>query len=79
MWAEAGRIGMWDNAAWEGLACGLRLEWRVCIMLTVMLGGTLDVTTRVQTRILRLRPTNVRTMFSDPDTVLKRLSVRVNA
>ena len=31
----------------RGVASGLRLEGRVCSMLTVMLGGVLDVVTQV--------------------------------
>ena len=59
----------------RGLASGLRLERMVCSMLTVMLGGVLDVATRVETWILRLRPTGMRTLLLDRDTVLKHLSM----
>ena len=35
----------------RGLASGLRLEGRVCCMLTVMLGGDLDIATRVRVTV----------------------------
>ena len=49
----------------------LRLEGRLCSMLTVMQGGDLDVATQVYTRILRPRLTGVCNRLSDCDTVLK--------
>ena len=39
----------------RGLASGLRLEGRVCSMLTVMVGGDLNVATRVETVRVRIR------------------------
>ena len=59
----------------RGSASGLWMEGRLCSMLTVMLDGDLDVATWVQTWILRRRPASVRTLLSDGDTVLKRLSM----
>ena len=38
------------EGAGRGAASGLWLEGRVCRMLTVMLGGDLDVATRVRVR-----------------------------
>ena len=43
----------------KGSVSGLWLEGRLCSMLTVMLGGDLDVATRVYTWNLRPRPTDV--------------------
>ena len=44
----------------RGVESGLYLQGRVCSMLPAMLGGDLDVATRVETRILRPDPVRVR-------------------
>ena len=52
-------------------ASGLRLEGRLRSMLTVMLGGDLDVATRVQTWILRPRPLRLGLGFFEFDPAVR--------